>query len=364
MGKRPLNHFSNIEEAKVLITRFCGLAFALLAVFWIATTVFGETPPPQDILTFLRRQLAVTPLEIASLEKGQIIVRLPKTPETREVATMAIMRLNVPEDFFIAQVRDIVNFKSSENVVQIGKFSDPPKLADLSDLVLDAADIESVRRCRLNSCDMKVSAGFIERFRREIDWSAPNYRERTSEVVRELMLERVNSYLHEGDTALGEYRDKSYRLKLADEFQSLLQPTPYMFGYVPEFQKYLIDYPQSRPAGVEDFFYWSKEIFGLKPVISLTHVVIYKRFNNNGTDLLIASKGIYANHYMETSLGLTGFIHAAGRTYLIYTNRSRADALRGLFAGLKRSLIASSLRDGTRKNMEMIKKKLESKYWQ
>jgi hypothetical protein len=35
----------------------------------------------QDILTFLRRQLAIIPLEMAALEKGQIIIRLPKNPK-------------------------------------------------------------------------------------------------------------------------------------------------------------------------------------------------------------------------------------------------------------------------------------------
>jgi hypothetical protein len=114
--------------------------------------------------------------------------------------------------------------------------------------------------------------------------------------------------------------------------------------------------------------YWSKEKFGLKPVISLTHIVIYKRRVARGTDVLIASKGIYASHYVETSLGLTGFIHSQEpeprRTYLIYINRSRADALRGFLGGLKRSLIVGSLRDATKKNMEMIKKKLETEYWQ
>ena len=341
-----------------------GIAIALFTAFRIVTTLFAETPPP-DLQTFLRSQLAVTPQELASLEKGQIIVRLPKTPETREVAAFAIMRLDVTDDFFLEHVRDIVNFKASENVLQIGKFSDTPGLADLSRLTLDAADIESVKRCRLNSCDMKVSAGFIERFRNAINWSAPDYRERTSQVLRELMLERVKSYLAGGNASLGEYRDKSYSLKLADEFQSLLQPAPYMYEYPPEFQKYLVDYPQARPADVEDFMYWSKEKFALKSVISLTHVVIYKRLGRNGTDILIASKGIYASHYMETSLGLTAIIHSDGpgpqRTYLIYINRSRVDALRGLFAGLKRSLITSSLRDAAKKSMEMIKKKLESK---
>ena len=329
-------------------TKVYGIAFALFAAVRIVATLLAETPPA-DLQTFLRSQLAVTPQEMALLEKGQIVVRLPKTPETREVAAFAIMRLDVTDDFFLEHVRDIVNFKASENVLQIGKFSDPPLLADLSGLTLDAADVESAKRCRLNSCDMKVSAGFIDRFRKDINWSAPDYRERTSQVLRELMLERVKNYLAGGNASLGEYRDKSYSLKLADEFQSLLQPAPYMYEYAPEFQKYLVDYPQARPAGVEDFMYWSKEKFALKSVVSLTHVVIYKLPGRNGTDILIASKGIYASHYMETSLGLTAIVHSGGpgpqRTYLIYINRSRVDALRGLFAGLKRSLITSSLRD-------------------
>ena len=81
---------------------------------------------------------------------------------------------------------------------------------------------------------------------------------------------------------------------------------------------------------------------------------------------MIASKGIYATHYFESSLGLTAFVHSepsgSPRSYLIYINRSRTDALRGFLAGLKRSLITGSLRDGARKNMEMIKEKLEGEY--
>jgi hypothetical protein len=80
----------------------------------------------------------------------------------------------------------------------------------------------------------------------------------------------------------------------------------------------------------------------------------------------IASKGIYANHYFEASLGLTGFIHSKSseptRTYLIYINRSKTDALRGFFAGFKRSLISGHLRDGAKKNMELVKEKLEADY--
>ena len=209
-----------------------------------------------------------------------------------------------------------------------------------------------------------MSSQSIERFRKEMNWSLAGYHERATALAREMLLEHVHAYLREGNAALGEYNDKSYRLRLADEFQSLLQPAHYMYEYVPEFQKYLQEFPNFRPADTEDFLYWSKEKFGLKPVVSVTHITIYKRRRPNGTDVLIASKGIYANHYFEASLGLTAFIQSQSseppRSYLMYVNRSRTDALRGLFAGLKRSLISGSLRDGAKKSMAMIKQKLES----
>lgn len=338
------------------LLRLTSLTFLLCGILFAQSTA----PEPE---TFLRKQLAFTPYEFANLEKGQILVKLPKTSETREVAVFSIMRLDIPADFFVTKVRDIVSFKKSPNVLQIGKFSHPPNLEDLAQLTLDQVDLDSIRRCRIKSCDVKLPAPFIERFRNEVNWSAPDHPQRVTLLFREMMLEKVRAYLREGNAGLGEYNDRSYTVRLADEFQTLLQPAPYFYEYAPEFQKYLEAYPLSPAPDVEDFVYWSKEKFGLKPVISLTHVTIYRRPRPSKVDVLIASKGIYATHYFEASLGLTGFIQSQSsrpdRSYLIYINRSRTDALRGLFAGLKRSLISRSLRDGANKNMELIKQKLE-----
>jgi hypothetical protein len=346
--------------------RFQFLGSGLLVL--LSAVLVAEVPQPEPY-TFLRKQLSFTPAELITLENGKIIVRLPKTPETREVAAFAIMRLDIPTDFFVTRVRDIVTFKKSEKVLQIGKFSNPPRLADLAGLTLDQVDIDAIQACRLKNCDIKLSARFIERFQKEVNWSAADYRDRVTELMREMLLENVQAYARSGNTALGRYDDKSYSLGLADEFKTLLKPAAYMYGYVPEFQKYLEEFPHARPEGtsaVEDFFYWSKEDFGLKPVTSVTHVTIYKRSHDNQSDVIIGSKGIYGSHYFESSLGLTAFIQSRGsdpaRTYLIYMNRSRTDALRGFFAGFKRSLIGGSLRDGAKKSMEMIKLKLETEY--
>jgi hypothetical protein len=239
-------------------------------------------------------------------------------------------------------------------------------LEDLAGLTLDPSEVEAIKRCRVNRCELKMSAAAIERFRKEVNWARPDYLERTTQLAREILLEYVTAYLRRGNAALGEYNDKPRPIRLADEFQSLLESAPYMYGYTPELETYLKNFPDNRPGHVEDFVYWSKEKFGLKPVVSMTHITIYRSNWPHGLDVLIASKGIYANHYYEASLGLTGFIQSQqsqpDRSYLIYINRSRTDALRGLFAGLKRSLISGSLKDGAKKNMEMIKLKLESEY--
>jgi hypothetical protein len=343
------------------------IAGCWLAVFWLlAVVVAAETPQSPELQGFLRKQLAFTATESTALDAGQIIVRLPKTAETREVAAFAVMRLNVPAEFFLHKMRDIVNFKKSDNVLQIARFSDPPRLEDLADLTLDPVEIETIRRCRPAKCDFKLKADFIERFRKEINWSASDYQQRATSLMREMLLDQVRAYLAGGNPALGDYNDKSYKLNLADEFRALLLPASYMYGYAPEFQKYLMEFPNARPAHVENFVYWSKEKFGLKPVISVTHIAVHRASPGPEADVLIASKGIYANHYFEASLGMTAFVHSAvsaqPRTYLIYINRSKADALRGMFAGFKRSLISGSLRDGAKKNMEMIKQKLESDF--
>lgn len=338
----------------------------LSASFLLVMTLSARQVAPADLHQFLRHQLSFTTSELTALETDQIIVRLPKTPEAREVAAFAIMRVNVPSEFFIEKVHDIVTFKKNDNVLQIGKFSDPPRIEDLANLTMDRSEIESIRRCRVHNCDFKLPAAMIERFRKEMDWSSPNYQERVTEIMRQVVLDIVRAYLNGGHPALGEYADKPYKLNLAAEFRSLLQPSTYMYGYGPEFQKYLLDFPHSPSVHVENFVYWSKEKLGLKPVISATHIAVHRSSRDPNSDVLIASNGIYANHYLEASLGLTAFFHRntshGPRTYLIYVNRSKADALRGMFAGFKRSLISGSLRDGAKKNMKMIKERLESDY--
>jgi len=96
--------------------------------------------------------------------------------------------------------------------------------------------------------------------------------------------------------------------------------------------------------------------------VSLTHVIIFRK---SKSEILIASKQIYANHYFDASLGLTHLADGGSpgsETYLAYLNRSRADGLQGGFSKVKRSLLTGELREGMARNLRQTKQRLDAEY--
>jgi hypothetical protein len=149
---------------------------------------------------------------------------------------------------------------------------------------------------------------------------------------------------------------------VAEQFDTILKASPYIFDYDPDFYEYLRDYPNKKLDAIEDFLYWSKDKFGLKPEISVSHVSIFRRPELGLT--LIASKQIYASHYFEASLGLTVASVAARNPnpafYLLYFNRSRSDVLHGGFSGLVRSQVKSRARTGASETLEKVRRSIEA----
>jgi len=103
---------------------------------------------------------------------------------------------------------------------------------------------------------------------------------------------------------------------------------------LPDFYRYLLDYPRVRPANVEDTFYWSKVKFGLKPTLRVVHVVIWRNTAAEQVAYAIAEKQLYASHYFETALDLAFCVRGTDPKqsgfYLIMTLSSEQAGLTGL----------------------------------
>ncbi|HEY7446954.1 MAG TPA: hypothetical protein VH702_02340 [Vicinamibacterales bacterium] len=339
------------------------VALVLASVVQVSTAI--DTIPTETV-TFLRKHLAFSENNLSALSRGQVVRKTLDTHDPGEVVAVGAVKIAVPRHFFIERVRDIVAFKRSQYVLAIGTFGARPQAGDLAGLSLSDEDVEAIRHCRPGDCDIKLTPEMLARFQAEVDWSKPDARTRAEAVFNRLLAERAAAYLSGGYSTLGTYLDKPGAMPVAKELVSMLNASAYLTELAPELRHYLEGFPNTELRNVESFFYWSKESFGVKPVISVTHVTIFTKSIKDTDMTFVVSQGIYMSHYFEGSLALTIAPEIEENPepafYLLYVNRSRVDALKGAFSGLRRWIAVRRVRDGMETTLRGVKKRMEAGY--
>ncbi|HUE82246.1 MAG TPA: hypothetical protein VMM84_09030 [Pyrinomonadaceae bacterium] len=346
------------------MTRITSLLFLITCIISCVASVSLAQDSFSDLEKLLRQQAMLEATDFVALERGEPVVKLLPVGDKREVAAFGLVQLQTPVDVFLEFYRGEMTQKNNPAILEKGSFSNPPKLDDLNALTIDNRDLEDMRNCVAGNCDLKLSAAMIERFRREVTWDAPDYRLQASKLIKQMLLEYVQEYLVSGDQALIEYNDKRTEVRLAEEYATLIAASRYLNASGPEFAQYLRGFPRAELPNVEHAIVWSKIRFGLKPVIAINHIMIYRREQETGPQVLIASKQIYANHYFNSSLALTAFIRVQDEhpgAYLLYENRSRADGLGGVFSGMKRRMVENGAVDNLESILHQSKMSLEAR---
>ena len=302
----------------------------------------------------LREKAAFDEPDLAALQLNQPVVRLVPATDKREVAVTGLVNINATAEDFLRSYRDTMMRKNNNAILEIGSFGREPALADLEGLTLEPGDIDDLKECVVGACQIKLSAPMIARFRKEIDWAAPDYQFRVTNLFKEMLIAYIKDYRARGEASLIEYSDKPDSINLAAEHRALTSAAGYINSFLSD--------TKSGLQLVEETLVWSKIKFGLKPVIAVNHVSIYKRNSEAGPQVLVASKQIYANHYFNAFLALTAFVNVPGAThasYLVYENRSRADGLEGPFGKLKRGMVEKKALEGLRGIIAQSKASLE-----
>lgn len=318
--------------------------------------VVANTGRAQTSLAEFQKQLqekaAFQETDFAALQLNQPVVRLTPVSDKHEIAVSGLVNIRAGAEEFLRSYRDSMTRKSNSAILEIGSFATQPMLADLESLTLETRDIEDLKECVVGDCEVKLSASMIERFRKEIDWNAADYPLRVTNLFKQMLFDYVRDYRARGDAALIQYSDKQNEISLATESRGLRSASSYGND--------LLTDANAGLQLVEDAIVWSKIKFGLKPVIAVNHITIYRRASEVGPQVLIASKQIYANHYFNASLGLTAFVNVPGGAYLVSENRSRADGLEGPFGKIKRGVVEKKALEGLKSILEHSQASLDT----
>lgn len=125
----------------------------------------------EELTTFLRNRIGLASKDLADVKRRVVVAKVLRS-EPQEVAVFGIVLVNAPEDFFLERFCDIESYKKGTSVPQVRKFSPLPRIEDVQQLTAAREEFDALKKCRIGSCDVKLSAYAIARLRREIEWNA------------------------------------------------------------------------------------------------------------------------------------------------------------------------------------------------
>ncbi len=288
---------------------------------------------------------------IERMGRDPIALELSTEDRRREAAFAGIIRISSAREG-LADALEAFERTGVGGEASFGRFSDPARPDDLAALSFPEGDLEVLPDCEVARCKFKLSAESI-RTLRGIDWSDPAAGDEFTRMFRREALEYVDAYRAEGADALLHYGDKPEPEKVAEVLGKLIRQFKSLSLHAPDFARYLVEYPDSPPEGVEDSFTWSIVDFGYRPTFTVDQLIIDRSPSPEGIRELVASKTIYANHYLagriqvgaivdgEAALGVPG-------SFLLLEDRIRFDDELG---GIKRGLMSRGLSSDLRKRL-------------
>jgi hypothetical protein len=344
------------------MTRRSPIAVAALLAALATPAVLAQgagEPPPRP---FLRKVIQLGDVQLAAIDKGEVITKQLPSPDKPEIAAFGVVRVAGSLATLRQRMQQFQDFRRVPQIVQIGVFSNPPRVEDLQGLTIEDKDLRDIEDCKPGDCSVKGGMAGLARLKNEVDWSAPDAKARASAIIKEQMVAYVKAYMSGGTDSMGVTVDKSQPKALSAEFKTLLRNSPYLPEYVPTFFQYLEAYPKGTLAGATDTIFWTKDTFGLKPVVSIYHSTVYLQ-EKPRPGLLAAIKTLYASHYFNAALEVMAATPTADGSgiYVMDLYRTRIDPPTGMLAGALMGKVRSGIEQGVSMNLKNAKAHVERK---
>ncbi|PYP20740.1 MAG: hypothetical protein DMD54_00425 [Gemmatimonadetes bacterium] len=304
---------------------------ALLGCGAALSSAVHAQQPPAELTTFLQQRIGLDRAQLASIERGDAIVKILDTENKRDVAVFGIIAVDVPRESYVARLQDLPSSLRTPTRARFGIFHVPATAADVESATVAAQDVADVKHCRPGDCKIKMPATDMQRLHAEIDWSAADAGNQLDAYVRRRLVEYVTDYRTRGDSAMLVYDDRG-GVHASDAFAALLTQSPYVYQDIPSLRQYLAEYPHAPLDGARELLFWADDsMSGVRPILSVTHMVVYTPPELSGVTV-VASKQIFANHFFEGAFDLMAIIDRASTgakpgSYLVLLRRCRFDNL-------------------------------------
>jgi hypothetical protein len=320
----------------------------------------------QSAPSMLQRLTTLDAKQVNEIERGEAIAVTIDAAEKTEVATLGVVRLEVPRAFYVDHVSQLAGFLATGTKSESGSFGNPARLEDVASLTLDPADAKTLEKCQPLKCDVKLPAVEMERFRSVLAGTHDPLPPADS-LMREWLVSYVNAYRADSVEETVVYDDTKRPVRSSEVFRALLaEPMPP--GIESEPFLAMLAPRTVRPASVTSRISWEMDRMpGLKPTLEVVERSMGVSPARSDQSWM-CTKLLYASHYFESAveyLTVTDAASADGQSaasYLIVLRRQKFDDLPsgGLFN--IRGKAVKKLREAMRNTLASTRTEMAAAY--
>jgi hypothetical protein len=359
----PGDHANRLRISTLL--RRALIAGSFVFSLALRPVVASSAQPGPELQKYFQQNIGLTEQQINSISTGQPVTKALSSRTPDEVFLFGAVYVHAAPEKYMQFAHDYNRLRKLPSNLALGVFSNPPTLSDLKGFTFDNDDIKALKDCKPGNCLLQMPEGSIEELQKSVTWSAADVNDQLNQQLEHAALQRLLAYQHDGNRALGVYIDKPTPTDVSKQFANMVGYSKALPSYLPDFYHYLLDYPQGKPADVENSFYWARVKFGLKPTLRVVHVLTMRGNPNDPIAYAIAEKQLYSSHYFETALDLTFCVRDTSDSkqpgfYLIMVMGSEQAGLTGAKGSIVRKAAVGRSVSNLQTGLSTIKNTLEA----
>src|SRR5258707_38656 len=117
-----------------------------------------QAAPPPRLTQFLQQRIGLDAAQLATVERGEPVVKVLETRDRRDVALFGIVTAPALREEYVRALRNFATSLRTPTRTQVGIFSEPATKSDVAAVTINSRDVADMKNCKPGDCAVKLPA--------------------------------------------------------------------------------------------------------------------------------------------------------------------------------------------------------------
>ncbi len=300
-------------------------------ICWMASMPAAAVPSAEQVLT----TIGFSADAMQQVLDGQFVTTDLKPTSERELAMALAFLVHEPPAALIDDVKKSLVASVDPDVIASGKIAGDGNLDDFAALSLGSGAQNQIKLFlgAKPGEDLNLSSTEISAFQ-ALAKADTHDQKAVEDQLRKLLLARFQAYHSRGLDGVDAYDRGGEQTPAGGDLRRAVEAATGLKASAANFYDALLNYPESRPAGLEEDFAWTHYMAHGDPVFLLTH----RLWMPEGEAWVMAQRQFYVTASYNSVQALAAFLPVDAGTLVVYLNRTSTDQVAGFGGSTKRAM--------------------------